>query len=329
MARTANHWQVSTFKKVTDADGKCTTEQFTENVETGHKLLDQSCSPTFIKGKPGKPQCVVTSYLSVTTADTVAYRWGAQEYTVPEYQVVDQARLTMYCERRWTSRFRKLVHRYCGLESVMWWDYLEGKTAEFTRFLLSFATAKAFKIAVLLSMLLLIVLGLLAQSLPDERLERTFETHHSILKMLNDTRPVRNLSINMTRQASEAESISFRIEGTHLPDKAVIVDGIKDTAASMYVMGSMLAEFRYGVRDMATDLQWAYESVLSRLTERSQRPWYSFLSIERRMSLSERQLRQEWISATIKLKGTLANLVIEADLTREKLQGYWQISEGC
>ncbi|KAK7966388.1 uncharacterized protein PG986_000665 [Apiospora aurea] len=132
----------------------------------------------------------------------------------------------------------------------------------------------------------------------------------------------------MTRQASEAKSISFRIEGTHLPDKAIIVDGIEDTAASMHVMGSMLAEFRYGVRDMATDLQWAYESVLSRLKERSQRPWYYFLSIESRMSLSERQLREEWISATIKLKGTLANLVREADLIREKLQGIGKSLKG-
>ncbi|KAK8035529.1 hypothetical protein PG993_010524 [Apiospora rasikravindrae] len=320
MARTASHWQVNTFKRVTDADGNRTTEQFSETVEPGHKLLNQSCSPTFIKGKPGRPQCVVRSVMAVTTAETVFHSFGAQEYTVPEYQVVKQAQLEKHCGRMWATRFRKLLYRFCGLKSILWWDYLVDKAAEFTRFLWSFISAKTFRIAVFLSLLLLIVLGLLAQNSPDVRLEKTFETHHDILKMLNDTRPVRSLSISISRQANQAESMSFRIEGTHLPDKAIIVDGIKETAASMHVMGDTLLEFRWHVRDMATDLQWAHGSVLSRLEERSRRPWYSFLSIESRMSLSERQLRREWISATIQLKNTLAGLVKDADLIRDELQ---------
>ncbi|KAK7954713.1 hypothetical protein PG988_015407 [Apiospora saccharicola] len=84
-------------------------------------------------------------------------------------------------------------------------------------------------------------------------------------------------------------------------------------------MGDRLSDFRFGVRDMAIDLQWIQQSILSKLEERSKLPWFSY-SMEKMMLPSERRLRKQWIADTINLKETLGNMVLEAEAITNDLQ---------
>ncbi|KAK8135633.1 hypothetical protein PG984_003573 [Apiospora sp. TS-2023a] len=333
-----DQWQVSTFKQITDADGNLAQEQFTELVEPGHKLLEQSYSPRFIKGEPGTPQHVVFSVMVIKTGDHTVCVNTPRECTVPEYQIMDQASLTMHYEKRWAAKPRQLLHRYCGPETMLRYDllegkaneylrfgYLKGKTAEYLRYDYlkrkaaeysrrhsAYVSKSFFPIVVLLLLVLFTTLVVMVKSQPDSRLEKSYQTHMDIGKMLNATRPVRSLSLDITHRASHAQSIGLRIGHSQLPGKGEIVKHITTTAKTMHVTARQMQTYRHSVRKMALRLQWDHQSILARMgpVEPSKFPWYIIESL----SLpSKRQLQKEWIANTVKLGGTLVKLIEEAE----------------
>lgn len=336
MASTTSQWQVYTIKHIINAEGVITEKEIIERVEPGHKLLEQSYSPNFIKGERGTPEYLVSSVMVITIGDGTVLVKTPQEYTVSEYEIQDQASLMRHYEQRWAAKPRRLLYRYCGLRPVLWYDYLEGKAAEYLRHdylngkaakYLSYDCLKGmasqclcpslnFRIAGLvvgvLFLLLIVAIGAMVGRLPDGRLESTLKLHRDIEGLLSAARTVRTSSLDISHQASYAESMSFRIGASKLPDKDAIARNITGVAEHMHSISTRMTRFRYGVQDMAADLQWDHQYTLSRLQQRSQGSWLSPYSFENLMLPSKKALRQEWIDASLNLRDALAKWIQEA-----------------
>ncbi|KAK8101893.1 hypothetical protein PG999_012267 [Apiospora kogelbergensis] len=86
-------WKVYTYKFVYDEDIKVidgSTTRITETVAPDHKLLSQTCSSSWVEGKRGPRQCLVSSILM---HGTTTIKQLDQEYAVPEWELLKQSEL--------------------------------------------------------------------------------------------------------------------------------------------------------------------------------------------------------------------------------------------
>ncbi|KAK6833451.1 hypothetical protein PG987_008145 [Apiospora arundinis] len=261
--------RVLTTKEVTNADGSFTRVIVEEDVAVTHKLLKQSESPNFVKGTPGKPECVVYSNMTAKTAvpasATTVNSSTPKEYTVPGYEIMTQADLKVHYENRWDVRARKLMNQHCGPKSVMWLDYLEGKTTQFAHSFWDFAhsfwdfiKAPRFREVILpWTILFFVAITILVRLVPvrDGKLEATYQAHHDIVQMLNSSRGMDVMSTEVAHKANRIETVGHHLAVTRLPEKDEMVRSVEKTAQSMHDISDRLLEFRLDVHTMASNLR--------------------------------------------------------------------------
>ncbi|KAK8110239.1 uncharacterized protein PG998_006696 [Apiospora kogelbergensis] len=99
-------WKVYTYKFVYDEDIKVidgSTKRITETVAPDHKLLSQTCSSSWVKGKSGPRQCLVSSILM---HGTTTIKQLDQEYAVPSWELLKQSELAAQNEGRQDVEYR-------------------------------------------------------------------------------------------------------------------------------------------------------------------------------------------------------------------------------
>lgn len=167
--------------------------------------------------------------------------------------------------------------------------------------------------SVLLIASLLVGFVLMAVRLPEDGLERTYETHRDFAKMLNTTRLLGGVADSLSAKTIRTHSIGLEIGASQLPGKDELAALVITTATSMNDVPLNLHAFTHSVRLMAVRLQEEHASTLRDLEKRAKRSILSWDSVKYGMPPSTNELRRQWVRITLTLRGILRALAMEAD----------------
>ncbi|KAK6827791.1 hypothetical protein PG987_011132 [Apiospora arundinis] len=329
-------WWVSTQKEAAEGTR---FKPIIEFVPELHELLPQSLAPTFIRGDPEDPECIISTFLYRTWHGETYHLEKKTEFASPECEVLSQRELAQY--KATASPPGELLAQCCGalvqqvkppvvlyLENVR-----EDAEALYDLVSIMVTPLYAFVVATLLRhwrkfLAAIVVLAVLfltclhaAWTAPDAILDRSTAINHEIAGILRNAslRELQPLRLGVSAYQSGQAMDALLKSGL---DRPLLAPNLVNARKLTNSLAGRIDEFSLKLSITGMELHHGYDSALFDLSRRDELPssgWHKRLMNITLPTLKE--VRQGLIDETHMLGSRLDSLIGDAAQMRKDIAG--------